>query len=326
MIQADAVARVHEMPMPLRIGTRGSKLALVQSEIVRSAILALRPEADVRLQTITTKGDVVQDQPLSRIGGNGVFVRQIEQALLDRQVDLAVHSAKDLPSDLAPGLTIAAYLPRADARDVLVSREGRALADLPEGARVGTGSPRRACQLRALRPDMEVLDIRGNVDTRLRKLHEGQYDAIVLAAAGLERLGLLAEVTQWLDPQVMLPAVAQGALAVQVRADNHEVVALLGLLDDPVSRLAVSAERAFLAAVGGSCSLPVGAHARVVGETVTITGMIGSVDGKVIKGELRVPCSRAEQAAVELAGDLLARGGRALVEAASEQEYVSEPH
>jgi hydroxymethylbilane synthase len=326
MTKADAVARVHDMPAPLRIGTRGSKLALAQSEIVRSAILELRPEADVRLQTITTKGDVVQDQPLSRIGGNGVFVRQIEQALLDRQVDLAVHSAKDLPSALAPGLSIAAYLPRADARDVLVSREGRALADLPEGARVGTSSPRRACLLHAIRPDLELLDIRGNVDTRLRKLHEGQYDAIVLAAAGLERLGLLAEVTEWLDPQVMLPAVAQGALGVQARESDHVLLEFVARLDDPNTRLAVTAERAFLAAVGGSCSLPVGAYATVAGETVTLAGMIGSVDGQVIKGELRVPSSRAEQAGVELAGDLLARGGRALVEAASEQEYVSDPH
>src|SRR5438128_1517510 len=234
----------------LVLGTRASKLALAQSEIVRAALLGMFPDLDIRLEPITTKGDTVQDRPLSEIGGNGVFVRQIEAALIAGRIDLAVHSAKDLPSAIPPDTALAAFLPRADARDVLVSRNGETLAQLPPGARVGTSSPRRMCLLRALRPDLGIEDIRGNVDTRLRKLREGQYDAIVLAAAGLERLGAFDRVTEWLDPAVFIPAVGQGALAVQVRADDEFVLGLVGRLDHQPTSTAVRAERAFLAGIG----------------------------------------------------------------------------
>jgi hydroxymethylbilane synthase len=298
----------------IRIGTRGSKLALVQAEIVRTALLQLHPEIEVTLETIATRGDVVQNLPLSQIGGNGVFVRKVEEALEEGSIDMAVHSAKDLPSAIAPDMAIAAYLPRADARDALVSRDGLDMSSLPPGARVGTSSPRRACQLRAQRPDLELLDIRGNVDTRLRKLLEGEYDAIVLAAAGLERLSQLDRVTTYIDIDTIIPAVGQGALAVEVRSSDEAMSALAGHLNDHVTWAAVTAERAFLARVGGSCTLPVGAHATIAGTDLAITGMVGSEDGRMVKGALKGSAGDPARAGIELADDLLGRGGRALVE------------
>ncbi|HYP38824.1 MAG TPA: hydroxymethylbilane synthase [Chloroflexia bacterium] len=299
----------------LTIGTRSSKLALVQAEIVRAALLRLRPDLDIRLEHITTRGDVVQDRPLSEIGGNGLFVTQIEDALRACRVDVAVHSAKDLQSMMPPDMALAAFLPRADARDVLVSRDASTLSALTPGARVGTSSPRRTCQLRALRSDLTVLDIRGNVDTRLRKLRDGQYDAIVLAAAGLERLGMLDCVTEWFPTDVMIPAVAQGALAVEVRAGDSFALDLVSRINDPTTSTVVLAERAFLAHIGGGCSLPVGAYATASQDEIRIVGMIGSVDGHVIRGDQVGDRSEPEQVGMMLAGRLLAMGGRELIEA-----------
>jgi hydroxymethylbilane synthase len=299
----------------LALGTRASKLALAQAELVRAALLALRPGLQIRLQHITTKGDAMQDRPLSEIGGNGVFVTRIEEALRAGEVDFAVHSAKDLSSSLPEDMVLAAFLERADPRDVLVSRDGAGLMSLPHAARIGTGSPRRACQVLALRPDLCVLDIRGNVDTRLRKLRDGEYDAIVLAAAGLQRLDALDHVTEWLEPEVMVPAVGQGALAVEVRAADRPILELTRLLDDPNTSAAVRAERAFLATVGGGCSLPVGAFARVEGQTLRILGMIGTAGGPIVKGEHTGSLDEPEKAGAELAGMLLANGGRELVQA-----------
>ncbi len=298
----------------LTIGTRASKLALVQTEIVRAALSALGLDLDIRIEHITTKGDAIQDRPLAEIGGNGLFVTRIEEALRAGDIDLAVHSAKDLSSTLPADMALAAFLPRADPRDVLVSREGVRLADLPQSARVGTSSPRRACLINTLRPDLTVLNIRGNVDTRLRKLREGQYEAIVLAAAGLERLGLVECVTEYFDPAVMLPAVAQGVLAVEVRARDSFTAELVARLNDPAASTAVRAERAFLARVGGSCALPVGAYATIEGEHLQIQGMIGAVDGRIVRGEQRASASKPEQAGAALAADMLAKGGRELVE------------
>jgi len=251
-------------------------------------------------------------------------VTQIEVALRVGGIDLAVHSAKDLSSTLPPDMVLAAFLPRADARDVLISGEGAKLSDLPAGARVGTSSPRRACLLRALRPDLTLLDIRGNVDTRLRKLREGQYDAIVLAAAGLERLGLLDSVTEWLDPRSFVPAVAQGALAIEVRAGDTYVTELAGALNDPDTSIAVRAERAFLARLKAGCSLPVGAYATLEGGSLHLTGMIGTVEadgGTVVRGEYigeLAPASlMPEEAGTALADRLLTLGGRQLVEAST---------
>ena len=310
----------------LTIGTRGSKLALAQAELVRAALLASHPGLDVRFQPITTRGDTLQDHPLSKIGGNGLFVRQIEEALRSGLVDLAVHSAKDLPSTLPTDMVIAAYLPRADVRDVLVSRTGSALRDLPPGARVGTSSPRRACLLASVRPDLKLENIRGNVDTRLRKLFDGQYDAIVLAAAGLARLGAADYVSEWLDPAVFIPAVGQGALAVEVRADDHAVYSLVEGLDDRDTSTAVRAERAFLARIGGGCALPVGVYAHVSGARLSISGMVGTLQGRVIRGTRTGEPSEPEQVGVALAEDILAAGGDALVRAGEDVEETTSMH
>ncbi|HET9495771.1 MAG TPA: hydroxymethylbilane synthase, partial [Chloroflexia bacterium] len=244
-----------------------------------------------------------------------VFVTQIEDALRAGHIDLAVHSAKDLSSRLPDDMALAAFLPRADPRDVLVSRDGSRLADLPPGARVGTSSPRRACQVSAIRPDLVLLDIRGNVDTRLRKLDEGQYEAIVLAAAGLERLGLQDRATEWFDPGVMLPAVAQGALAVEVRAADQATAELAARLNDAPTSTAVRAERAFLAAIGGSCALPIGAYATLEGYSLRVRGMIGAAEGRIVRGEHTGTATDPESAGAALASMLLDNGGRELVAA-----------
>jgi hydroxymethylbilane synthase len=301
------------------IGTRGSKLALVQTDLVRAALLEAHPGLIVEIEQITTRGDMILDRPLSAIGDKGLFVTEFEDALRAGRIDLAVHSAKDLPSELPPDMALAAFPRRADPRDALVSRQGLSLAKLPAGAQVGTSSLRRACLLRHLRPDLRIADVRGNVDTRLRKLHEGKYDAIVLAAAGLERLGLAGEITERLDPQVMLPAVGQGILGLEVRAGDEAIAALLAPLDDLPARVAALAERAFLARIGGGCQVPVGAYARVdlsPGGALTLAGMIGARDGRLVRGELSGPASRPADLGARLAEELLAGGGRTLLDAA----------
>ena len=295
------------------VGTRGSKLALAQTELVRAALHDAHPDLRVAVEQITTRGDLVLDRPLSAIGDKGLFVAEIEQALREGRIDLAVHSAKDLPSDLPPDMALAAFPRRADPRDVLVARDGCRLADLPAGARVGTSSLRRACQLRHLRPDLQIVDLRGNVDTRLRKLHEGQYDAIVLAAAGLDRLGIAGQATEWLTPEVMLPAVGQGALAIEVRAGDQRILDLLAPLDNAATRDTMAAERAFLAGIGGGCQVPIGAYARLDGSTLTLTAMIGARDGRVVRGTSHGPVEDAAALGERLAEELLNEGGRALL-------------
>ncbi len=295
------------------IGTRGSRLALAQTGMVRDALLAAHPGLHVALERITTRGDVILDRPLSAIGDKGLFVVEIEEALRAGRIDAAVHSAKDLPSDLPPDMALAALPPREDPRDALVSREGLGLDALPAGARVGTSSLRRACQLRALRPDLRVEDLRGNVDTRLRRLREGGYDAIVLAAAGLRRLGLDHEVTEYLGPDAMIPAAGQGVLAVETRAGDSAVAALFAPLDDPGSRAALAAERAFLARIGGGCQVPVGAYARIAGGSLRLVAMIGARDGRMVRGELAGAAADAESLGAALADELLGRGGRELL-------------
>src|SRR4051794_37004548 len=227
----------------IRIGTRGSQLALRQAEAVKALLGAAHPDLTVELVIIQTTGDRILDRALSRIGDKGLFVSEIEAALVAGSIDLAVHSCKDLPSEIAPECVLVAFPARADVRDVLVSRHNCKLSELPAGAHIGTSSLRRACQLRALRPDVQIVDLRGNVDTRLRKAMTADYDAIVLAAAGLDRLGLSDRVTQVLEPVDMLPAVAQGALAIECRADAFDVHALVAPLDHGATRLAVTAER-----------------------------------------------------------------------------------
>ena len=297
------------------IGTRGSKLALVQTELVRAALLAHHPDLTVAVERITTRGDVILDRSIASaaLDDKGLFVAEIEAALRDRRIDLAVHSAKDLPSTLSAGMTVAAWTTRADPRDVLVSRVGT-LAALPTGAKVGTSSPRRACQLRAQRPDLLISDIRGNVDTRLRKLSEGDYDAIILAAAGLDRLGLSAVITAPFEPDEMLPAVGQGALAIETRADDPYMARLLVPLADSATTQAVRAERAFLAAVEGGCSAAVAAYAVTLdGDGLALSGLIGGIDGQLVRGERFGKATDAEQLGAALAAELLAHGGAALL-------------
>jgi hydroxymethylbilane synthase len=298
----------------LTVGTRGSALALAQTELVCTALRQRWPDLEVRVERITTTGDARRDVPLAALG-RGAFVSELEAALRERRIDVAVHSAKDLPSRLAAELRIAAVLERADPRDVLVSRDGATLEELPRRARIGTGSPRRACQLRSARPDLDVHDVRGNVDTRLRKLTDGHFDALVLAAAGMIRLGRAAEVTEWLEPNVMLPAVAQGALAIEARADDREVLDLLDPLDHPSTRCAVTAERAFLARLGAGCTAAVAAHAVMAGDDqLSIEALIGAADGRNVRGARAGPSANAEALGDGLARTLLGAGGAAFLD------------
>ncbi len=311
------------MAASLRLGTRGSQLALRQAALVRDALLARHPGLAVELTAISTHGDRAAEVPLHLLSGQGVFARAIEDALLDGRVDMAVHSLKDLPSVETPGLEIAAVPPREDARDALVSRGGVPFAALPPGARVATGSPRRAAQLRAARPDLQIVDIRGNLDTRLRKLEQDDLDALVLAVAGLRRLGLAERIAEALSTALCLPAVGQGALAVQCRADDAATRALVAPLDHVATHAAVRAERALLAALGGGCKVPIAAHAEAYGDELHLHGVVAAPDGsQVIRDSLTAPLAAAALLGMGLAarlmaagaGDLLA-GGRAPAEA-----------
>jgi hydroxymethylbilane synthase len=267
------------------IGARGSKLSLRQVELVSDALRAAHPDLSLEVREIRTEGDR-STAPLAEIGGLGVFTKAIEDALLAREADIAVHSLKDLPTQLAEGLTIAAVLPRADVHDALVTRDGIPLADLPPGARIGTGSGRRAVLLRALRPDVETAEIRGNVDTRIRKVESHEYDGAVLALAGLERLGRADKAAHVFSVDEMLPAVGQGALAVQVRADDAETLALASPIDDPATRACVDAERAYLARLGGGCRQPVGACAVIDRDQLWLRVMIAYGE-RIARAEVR---------------------------------------
>jgi hydroxymethylbilane synthase len=294
----------------IRIGSRGSALALWQAEHVRSRLEALGHE--VAIVTITTTGDRILDRRLESVGGKGAFLKEIEEALQADQVDLAVHSLKDVPVGLPEGLRLCAYLERADPRDALLSRRGEWLADLPRGARVGTTSLRRQAQVRALRPDLAIADLRGNVDTRIRKLREGQYDAILLALAGLTRLGRAGEVSQVLEVETVLPAPGQGAIAIECRErDSALAEAVAPLHHEPTART-VSAERAFLAALGGGCNVPLGAHAVLEDGLIRLRGLVAREDGsELLRGEGRGPDPDALGRRV--AQDLRARGADALM-------------
>ncbi len=302
------------MRTSLRIGTRGSQLALTQSRWVQACLRQRHPHLTVELVTITTSGDRFVEQPLSAIGGKGLFVKEIEEALLAGSIDCAVHSMKDVPGELASGLVIAAVPAREDARDVLITRDGAELANLPRGARLGTSSLRRMALVRAARPDLEVTNLRGNVDTRLRKLNSGEFDAIVLASAGLRRLGIQPRGMVSFDPLQFTPAIGQGALAIESRDDDSaEVVAVL---DDARTRVAVSAERAFLCRAGGSCRTPLAAHATVDGDTLEMRALIASPDGRrVVRGERRGESAAATDIGAVLAEELLQKGGAEILRA-----------
>jgi len=266
--------------MKLIFATRPSALARWQTQWVMNALKNMNNELDCEERIITTQGDKVLDKPLPEIGGKGLFTQELESELISGAVHCAVHSLKDLPVDNPPGLAIGCIPARAEVRDALISKNGYTLATLPKGASVGTSSLRRAAQILALRPDVQIVSLRGNVDTRLRKAMDGQYDAIILAGAGLTRLGLEGNVTEWLSLDGMLPAPGQGALAVQCRTDDQTTLNLLAALEDDSTRKAVTAERAFLSGLGGGCSLPVAAYASVNGQSITLTGLVISEDGK----------------------------------------------
>ena len=297
------------------IGTRTSRLALAQTDIVLGLLRAAAPGVRFESFGVSTLGDRIRNVPIPDLG-QGVFVKELEAALLGGEIDLAVHSLKDLPTTLPPGLCLAAVPPRGDPRDALVSRGGAELAGLPWGARVGTGSPRRAAQVRALRPDLEVVLLRGNVDTRVRKvLDEGELDAAVLAASGLQRLGMDDVVSELLSPDSFLPAVGQGFLAIECREDDAASLALAALTQDPAARLAADAERAFLAAVGGGCKAPLGAHARTDnGRLTSLDGMISSLDGaRLLRDRVAGPELSPQNAGLLLRDRLYALGAEALV-------------
>ena len=294
----------------ITIGSRGSQLALWQAHWVKARLEELGSEC--RIEIIKTTGDKIQDVPLSKVGSKGLFTKEIEEALLAGTVDVAVHSLKDMPTDLPAGLTLQAIPEREDVRDALI---GRRLEELPAGARVGTSSLRRAAQLRAERPDLVIENIRGNLDTRLRKLDEGQFDAIVLAAAGLRRMGWAARITELLPVEMIVPAVGQGALAVETRDDSGEGAAAARKLDHAPSRQAVTAERAVLRAMGGGCQVPVGAYAQVEHDALHLRAIVISPEGdKAIRGSRRGSVDDANAIGRDLAEELLAGGGRAILE------------
>ena len=297
------------MKKKIAIGTRGSKLALWQANWVKSEIEKRHPDITVSLEKIKTTGDKILDVPLAMVGGKGLFVKEIEEALLEGKVHLAVHSMKDVPTVFPDGLHLRCITRREDPRDALLSRGGVKLNDLPEGARIGTSSLRRQAQLLRIRPDFEILQLRGNLDTRLKKLDDGHFDAIILAGAGVIRLGWQARITELLNPEVSLPAIGQGALGIETRTDDERINGLVAFFDHPETSCAVRAERALLKRLEGGCQVPIAAYGTLDGQTLNLTGLVASTDGKVfVKDAVSGPGERAEDLGVELAERLLKMG------------------
>lgn len=301
----------------LRIATRGSALALVQTRLAAQALRDIHPGLTIEEVVITTEGDRDRTTPLTVLGGRGVFVRSVEEALLDGRADVAMHSLKDVPTEPLPGLTLAAVLPRADVRDALVTRAGVRLADLPAGARVGTSSRRRVALLRAARPDVVTTELRGNVDTRLRRVTEGTVEGAVLAAAGLARLNRLDGKAELLDPLTFVPAPGQGAIVLQCRADDTATLALLRAIDDRDTHLATDAERGALAALGSGCSLPVGAHAVIEGGRLRLRGFIEDDAGAAYFEDTEGSAAEAAALGLDVGRRLAARAGVSDVAGAS---------
>ena len=303
---------------PLRIATRKSPLAMWQAEHVAERLRAAHPDRPVELVGMTTQGDRVLDSPLAKIGGKGLFVKELENALLEDRADIAVHSVKDVPMELPDGLALPVILDREDPLDAFVSNHYGHVDELPEGARVGSSSLRRQCQLRARRPDLEVHDLRGNVNTRLGKLDAGEYDAILLAAAGLKRLGFDARIRNCLEPEVSLPAVGQGAIAIECRDGDNEVEARIASLNDPDTSDRVRAERAFNRRLEGGCQVPLAAHAILEADGgLWLRGLVGAVDGsQLLQREVRGPRAEAEALGIRLADELLELGAGELLRAA----------
>jgi len=304
----------------ITVGTRGSTLALAQTRWVVARLKEEWPDTDFRIQTISTKGDRSQEKlsTMAARGDKGFWVKEIEDALMGSRIDIAVHSLKDLPTLQPEGLEVASIPPRVDARDVLIGKEGmKRLADLPQGARIGTSSVRRKAFLKAYRPDLNVLDLRGNIDTRLAALSSGEYDAIILAAAGLIRMELRPRIDEFLEADVMLAAPGQGALALETRSDDDLSVEVAYAIHDRNTDDRITAEREFLAGLGAGCMAPVGAHATIKGGTLTLEGWVGAVDGsQVIRATTSGDVAECADLGAELAQDMLAQGAAALIEAA----------
>jgi hydroxymethylbilane synthase len=300
---------------PLRIATRKSQLALWQAEHVAALLRREHPGLEVQLVPMTTKGDRIQDRSLAAIGGKGLFIKELETALEDGHAELAVHSMKDVPGEIPEGLMIAAVLPRADARDALVTPAARRLEELPRGARLGTSSPRRQAQVLAARPDLRIEPLRGNVDTRLRRLDAGELDAIILACAGLLRLGLESRIAARLDPRVFLPAVSQGIIGVECRSSDRRSRDVLRVLEDTATRTAMEAERAFARRLGGSCQSPIAAHAHIDANRLTLEGLVAEPDGsRLLRDSISGSASRAQALGEELAERVLASGAGDLLQ------------
>jgi len=304
----------------IKIGTRKSLLALAQSNYIKDQIEAQYPDTRVELVKIMTKGDKILDVPLAKVGGKGLFVKELEEAMLSREVDIAVHSMKDVPAELPDGLHLALITRREDPRDAFISNNYKSLDELPQGAKIGTSSLRRRSQLAKIRPDLVIEDLRGNLDTRLRKLDEGQYDAIILAAAGLNRLRL-DRATAYFEPDKMLPAVGQGAVGIEMRTDDAELLDGLKFLDHQDTTWAVTAERAFLLRLEGGCQVPIAGFCTVDGEQITLTGLVASLDGKeIIRKSAAGPAADAENIGRGLAEEILDAGARAILEEVYQQE------
>ncbi|MBI5893048.1 MAG: hydroxymethylbilane synthase [Deltaproteobacteria bacterium] len=304
------------MKKNIKIGTRGSALALWQANLVKSELKKKYPECQVELVKIKTTGDKILDVPLAKVGGKGLFVKEIEEALLDKKVDLAVHSMKDVPTDFPKGLHLSAILEREDPRDAFITKgsrgqgvKGQGFKDLPQGATIGTSSLRRSSQLLNIRPDLKIVQLRGNLDTRIRKLDEGQFDAIILAAAGVKRLGLKNRITELLSPDISLPAIGQGAIGIETRTDAQEINEMVKFLNHKETSICVRAERAFLKKLEGGCQVPIAAYGVIDGENIKLSGLVASVDGKkIIKDVIVGNVDEAESLGVQLAETLLNKG------------------
>ena len=303
------------MDKNIKIGTRGSKLALWQANWVKSALQIKHPSLEIEIVIIKTKGDKILDVPLAMVGGKGLFVKEIEESLLNGRIDLAVHSMKDMPAEIPEDLCIGAIPERETPNDILISKKGLLLSELKQGARIGTSSLRRAAQLRHARPDFVILPLRGNLDTRIKKLETENIDAIILAAAGVKRLDFENQITEYLDKNIMLPAVGQGALCIEIRKNDPEVEQIVDILDHYQTRTVVMGERSFLNRLEGGCQVPIAAHGKIKKKTFTLCGLVASVDGTTILKEiLSGPVELSENIGIKLADRLISMGAKRILE------------
>ena len=301
--------------MNLKIGTRGSKLALTQTNFVADKLKKTIPDAEIEIMVIKTSGDIMQDVSLLTIGGQGVFVKEIEEALLANKIDLAVHSMKDVPGEIPGGLMFSAILPREDVRDVLVSRNNIKMEFMPKGAKIGTGSQRRGAQIKAMMPDVNIVPLRGNIDTRLKKIETENLTGVILAAAGMKRMGFTEKITQFLPVETVLPAVGQGALGLQIRKADVELAKACAGLNDATTAAEVTAERSFLRALGGGCRLPIAGLCKLDGQMLTLEGMVAAPNGStMIREKISGAIKDAEEMGKKLAEIILDKGGRRLMD------------